>query len=135
MATALGTYVTLADLKTRTGNTTVNAERDAIMTQIVDETNQWIESYTGRILAPVSSATYTFDGHALSSPYVLPLGRLGARAITLFETGTDGVTFSTLDAARYSLRPLSQDRALSGEPASYVYMTDGYRLPTGYANI
>lgn len=134
MATAIGTYVTLADLKSRTGNTSVDATRDALMTQIVDETNQWIESYTGRILAPINSATYLFDGYSLHSQLVIPFGRLGARAVTLLEAGTDGTTFSTITAP-YSLRPLAQDRALTGEPASYLYMTNGYRLPLGYGNI
>ena len=134
MATAIGTYVTLADLRTRLG-LSADATRDALLTQIVDETNQWIESYTGRVLAPVASATYLFDGYGLSNPYVIPLGRLGARAVTLLETGTDGVTFSTVASTRYSLRPMAQDRALAGEPASHIHMIDNYRLPLGYGNI
>lgn len=133
-STALVNYVTLADLKARLGSP-VSTASDAVMTQICNETNQWIESYTGRILGPVASATYTFDGYGLVSPYVLSLGRLGARAVTLFETGSDGVTFSTVPSTRYALRPLAQDRALTGEPASYLFMTDGYRLPVGYGNI
>lgn len=133
MATAIGTYVTLANLKTRLGITA--ATDDALLTQIVDETNQWIESYTGRVLAPIGSTTYLFDGYGLSTPYLISLGRLGARAVTLLESGTDGVSFSTIGATRYLLLPRAQDRALSGEPGYYIHMTDGYRLPYGYGNI
>lgn len=135
MATAIGTYVTLAQLKERLGIPALTVTHDTLLTEIVDETNQWIESYTGRVLAPIPSATYLFDGYGLASPYVIPLGRLGARAVTLLESSTDGTTFSTIPSTRYSLRPLAQDRALTGEPASYLWMTDGYRLPYGYANI
>ena len=133
MATAYGTYVTLDDLKTRLGIGSVT--HDDLLGQIVDETNQWIESYTGRVLAPIPSASYLFDGYGLSSPYYIDLGRLGARAVTLLEDSSDGISFSTIASTRYALRPLAQDRALTGEPASYIYMTDGYRLSVGYGNI
>lgn len=132
-SSSLGQYVTPTTLKMRLGITgTVN---DLLFDQICDETNQWIESYTGRILAPVASATYLFDGYGLSSAYRIDLGRLGAREVTLLESGTNGTTFSTVASGQYSLRPLAQDRALSGEPASHIYMTTGYRLPVGYGNI
>jgi len=132
-ASSVGRYVTVADLKLRLGRP--GTTDDALLDQICDETNQWIESYTGRVLAPVASAVYLFDGYALESPYVLPLGRLGAREVTLLETGSDGVTFSTVTATSYALRPLAQDRALAGEPARYIWMIDRTALPRGYANI
>jgi hypothetical protein len=133
MATAIGTYVTLTNLKTRLA--LAGTTNDTLLTQIVDETNQWIESYTGRVLAPISSTAYLFDGWAVASPYLIDLGRLGARAVTLLETGSDGVAFTTLDAANYVLRPLVQDRALTGEPASAIWIINGASLPRGYANI
>jgi len=133
-SSALGQYVTPAALKLRLGIT--GTANDLLFDQICDETNQWIESYTGRVLAPIGSATYLFDGYGLSSPYLISLGRLGARAVTSIEVSTDGVTFgSPLASTLYSLRPLAQDRALSGEPASHIYLTTGYRLPYGYGNI
>lgn len=133
-STSLGQYVTPAMLKLRLGLT--GTANDLVIDQICDETNQWIESYTGRVLAPIASATYLFDGYGLGSPYLISLGRLGARAVTSIEVGTDGVTFgSPLTSTLYTLRPLAQDRALSGEPASHIYMTTGYRLPRGYGNI
>jgi hypothetical protein len=133
MATAYGVYVTVDDLKSRLGIS--GTTYDTLLGQISDETNQWIESYTGRVLAPVPSATYLFDGYGLTNPYVIQLGRLGARTVTLLEAGTDGVTFETVGSTRYTLLPRAQDRALSGEPAYYIHMTDGYRLYGGYGNV
>lgn len=132
-ATSLGRYVTPALLKARLGSP-ISPANDAVFDQICDETNQWIESYVGRVLAPIASATYLFDGYAQRSSDVVDFGRLGARAVTLLEAGTDGVTFSTITSP-YSLRPLAQDRALTGEPATYLYMANGYPLPLGYGNI
>jgi len=130
---AVGTYVSLADFKTRTGITA--ATDDTLISQICAETNQWIESYTGRVLSPVASAVYLFDGYELSNRYIIDVGRLGARAVTLLETGTDGITFTTLAATEYALRPLSQYRALPGEPATSIYMTNRFLLPLGWGNI
>jgi hypothetical protein len=124
MATALGTYVTLADLRTRLG-LSVDATRDALLTQIVDETNQWIESYAGRVLGPVASATYTFDGGGpeVRDIYTLDLTRLGVREVTLLETATTtGGAFSTVDSADYFIRPLNQP---NGEPATHIHLNSG----------
>ena len=130
---ALGTYVTVADLKLRTGIT--DTTDDVLLGQICDEVNSWIESYTGRVLGPVASDTYYFDGYDLGDPYTIDLGRLGAQAVTAVEVSSDGSVWTAIDPTRYSLRPLALARSLEGEPALRVVMTDGYRLDTGYENI
>lgn len=130
---ALGEYVTLADLKLRTGIT--DTTDDVLLQQICDEVNSWIESYTGRVLGPVASATYYFDGYDLSDPYTIDLGRLGAQTVTAVEVSSDGTAWTAVDPTRYSIRPLALSRSLEGEPASRILMTDGYRLDTGYSNI
>ena len=130
---ALGEYVTVSDLKLRTGIT--DTTDDTLLGQICDEVNSWIESYTGRVLAPVASATYIFDGYDLSDPYTVDLGHLGAQAVTAVETSTDGSTWTAVDPSRYSVRPLASSRSLEGEPGSRIIMTDGYQLLGGYGNI
>jgi hypothetical protein len=135
MATALGVYVTLAQLKARTGNTSVDATRDAILTEIVDETNQWVEAYTGRVMGPVASAVYTFDGGGPDNPdrSTLDLFRLGVRAVTLLETATTtGGAFTTVASTEYFLRPLN---LLNGEPATQIVLNTGTYFYRGYGTI
>lgn len=123
MATALGTYVTLADLKTRLGITV--ATHDTLLTQIVDETNQWIESYAGRVLGPVASAVYLLDGGGTATPdsYTLDVSRLGVRAISLLETATTtGGAYSTVASTSYYIRPANR---LNGEPGTRIKLWTG----------
>lgn len=123
MATALGIYVTLDDLKARikqdsTGN-------DVVLGQIVDETNQWIESFTGRVLGPVDSATYTFDGGGPENPNstTLDLTTLGIRSVSLVETTTTtGGSFTTVPSTDYYVRPLNPP---NGFPSTHLYLYSG----------
>lgn len=49
--TAVGTYATLAGVKRRMG--IADSTDDPIITLLCDQMNGWIESFTGRILAPI----------------------------------------------------------------------------------
>lgn len=133
MATALATYVTVADLRARL-NLPVDATRDAILEDICEETNQWIESYTGRVLGPVASATYTFDGGGPDNPNStkLDLWRLGVRAVTSLEVATTtGGSYTTLDPSDYFIRPTNNP---NGEPGTHIYL-DGQSFYSGYNTI
>lgn len=132
MATAYGVYVTVDDLKARLGIT--GTSDDTVLGQICDETNQWIESYTGRVLGPVASATYTFDGGGPENPSsgTLDLTRLGIRSVTQVQTATTtGAALSPLDADEYYVRPLNRP---NGEPATHIYL-DGPSFYSGFGTI
>jgi hypothetical protein len=133
MASAYVQYCTLTQLKNRLGGT-ISAASDAVLTEIIEETSQWIESYTGRVLGPVASATYTFDGGGPDNPdiYTLDLSWLGVRAVTLLETATTtGGAFSTVSASNYYLRPLNPP---AGEPFQRIELYNQY-FYSGYGTI
>lgn len=127
MATATGTYATVAGLKARLfGAGITDTADDTLMGTICDQVNQFIESPhgTGRILAPISSATYLIDGNDLTRLYFPK----GIRAITDLQVGDyTGDTRDVLATTDYFLRPLTQDRK-PGWPAMYVQLSD---LPAG----
>lgn len=71
MATAIGTYATLAAAKSRLGLT--GTADDAVLQTLCDQVNAWIESFTGRILAPIPAVSTTLAAAASS----------GATSVTL----------------------------------------------------
>ena len=63
MATAIGSYATLANVKSRLGIASADTTDDTLLTRVCDQVNAYIESYTHRVLAPISGTqTYLFDG-------------------------------------------------------------------------
>lgn len=123
MATAIGAYATTAGLKARLlpAGVTDTAD-DTLMGTICDQVNAFIESPfgCGRVIAPISSATYILDGSGLSYVYFPK----GIRAVTALTIGdTTGDTLDTVTAADIFLRPLDQDR-VPGWPAFYLYLSD-----------
>lgn len=131
-ASANARYVTAGLLKQRLGLS--GAANDALFDQICDETNQWIESYTGRVLGPVASATYTFDGGGNFTPdaYTLDLFRLGVRSVSLLETTTaTGGSYTTVPTTDYYIRPVGR---LGGEPGTAIVLSNG-RFYSGYDTI
>lgn len=123
MATATGAYATTAAVKARlfAAGVTDTAD-DTLIGTICDQVNQFIESPqgTGRVLAPISSATYLIDGDGLTHIYF----PTGIRAITALSVGDfTGDTRDLLAATDYYLRPLTQDRN-PGWPAMYVFLSD-----------
>lgn len=124
MATATGTYATAALVKARLGIT--DTTDDTLLGSIVDQVNQFIESPhgTGRIVAPVNSATYLVDGNGLRR---LSFPR-GLRAVTELAIGDyTGDTRDVIASTDYFLRPLAQDRA-PGWPALWLELSN---LPAG----
>lgn len=138
MATAIGSYVTAAIMKARAGIT--DTTDDALIGTICDQVNSLIEHRTQRVLAPVASTTYLFDGFAATKilgrdddSVRLPLTRAsdgsptgGLRAVGLVEfayyTTAD---YITLGSNQYFLR----ERAYPSGPYDALYFTD---YPTSF---
>lgn len=129
MTSAIGAYATTAGLKARLfpAGVTDTAD-DTLMGTICDQVNGWIESPpghkglggTGRVIAPISSATYVLDGTGLSYIYFPK----GIRAVTVLTIGdTTGDTLDTVTAGDIFLRPLDHERS-PGWPAFYLYLSD-----------
>ena len=139
MATATGAYATTAAVKARlfAAGVTDTAD-DTLIATLCDQVNQFIESPwgCGRIVAPISSATYLLDGDGRGTLYFPK----GIRAITDLQVGSyTGATRDVIAATDYWLRPLVQDRP-PGWPAFYVKFSDypagTHRLfPTGYETV
>jgi hypothetical protein len=129
VTTAIGTYATAALLKARTGIS--DTTDDTLLGTICDQVNQYIETRTRRVLAPVGSATYLLDGTGCEY-FEFPRG---IRAISALSIGdVTGGTRIALASTEYFLRPLEHDR-LPGWPAMRVVLSDvGTRrsIPRGF---
>ena len=130
MATATGAYATAAALKTLIGIT--DSSDDTLIGLICDRVNQYIESQTKQVIAPITSDTYLYDGNGLSNLW-LPMPASGAaaksiggiRAITLLEFASEtGGTFETIASTDYFLR---DQHGMTG-PYRWLRMSD---LPAG----
>jgi hypothetical protein len=127
VATATGAYATAALVKARlfAAGVTDTAD-DTLIGTICDQVNQFIESPhgTGRVLAPINSATYLIDGNGLRRLYF----QKGIRAVTELKVGDyTGDTLDILAATDYYLRPSVYERK-SGWPAEYIELSD---MPAG----
>ena len=120
MATALGAYATLADLKTRLGRS--DTTDDTLLTDICDAVNAYIEGpqAANRVLAPISSAVYTFDGDGSKVLHF----RRGIQAVSLLEIAQyTGGAYTTIPSTDYFIRPSAGDRQ-AGWPATRIEMTN-----------
>ena len=120
MASATGTYTTRARVKSRLSISTT--DWDSQIDVVVDAMNQYVESPQGcgRVIAPISSATYVLDGQGLSFLYFPK----GIRAVTVLTIGDySGDSVDTVTAADILLRPLDHERS-PGWPAMYLYLSD-----------
>lgn len=140
MATAVGTYATLADAKLRLGFGTATTTDDSLLQDLCDQVNGWIEATTGRVIAPYAG-TYTFDGYDALDDTTMPV-RMGIVALTSLEIAPlSGGTFATIPATDYFLNPPAGNRE-PGYPAFRVILTDvpvsgnpyPY-FPPGYQNV
>lgn len=141
MATATGTYATAALFKQNAGITDSND--DTLIGLICDRVNQFLESELGQIVAPITSAAYTYDGNGLTrlylpSPPANVPGIGGIRAVTLVEIApeTRG-TFETIASTDYYLRGKADG---AGGPYRWLALSDlpagSYTtFPKGYANV
>jgi hypothetical protein len=137
MATAIGAYATTSSLKALIGTTDSND--DTLLGLICDRTNALIEERTGRVIAPVSSATFLLDGDGSDRLYF----PRGIRAITSLGVATrsqpsTGGTYTTQTSTNYDIRPLAQDRQ-QGWPAFWVCLLDtstqSRYFPKGYNTV
>jgi hypothetical protein len=99
---------------------------DTVISELIDQTSDYIEQYTGRKLVPVASADYYFDtvaGYVLRVP-------IGIRAVTFMGVNNlthqpdSGGTYTTVPASDYLLRPKPQDGA-QGWPFMEVQISRG----------
>lgn len=132
MTTAFGSYVTSTLLKTRANIT--DTTDDTVLGTICDQINQYIETKTGQVFAPIGSATYLFDG---DNDRVIRYKR-GIRAVSLLEIAEyTGGAYTTVPSTDYFLRPLN---ARTGWPYTRIEFTDlpsgtfGW-FPLGYATV
>lgn len=138
-ATAIGSYATATLLKQQAGIT--DTTDDTLLGLICDRVNQFIESKTHRVLAPIASATYLYDGDGSTSLYLPrpvdgpPIG--GIRAISLLEVALyTSAAYTTLPSTEYFLR---QRVGMTGpyerlEWTDYPITSPG-RFPVGRATV
>lgn len=123
MATAIGSYATSAALKTRANIT--DTTDDTLLGTICDQINQYIESTTHRVLAPISSAIYLYDGDGSRSLYLPrpvvgpPIG--GLRAISKYEIALyTSAAYVEVDSSQFFLRQMI---GMTG-PYEWLHWTD-----------
>jgi hypothetical protein len=122
MTVAIGTYVSLTALQLRTVGTADTTD-SALQQTIVDQVNTYIETTTGRVIAPIASGTVTFDIPVSTSVLYV---KEGVRAITSLEVADyTGGTYTTVGTADYFLRPLAPR---PGWPYTEIHISD---VPTG----
>ena len=147
MTQGIGQYVTVLQIKAHLSALTTSD--DAILEDICEGVNQWMEGRLGRSFAKDTAASYLFDGYTaytsrndfglwLKAPNVLPIPN-GIQAISLLEVAVyTGGAFSTVTAGTYFLRPAAQDRQPPGSPATELWlsnMTGQLWYPPGMENI
>ena len=96
---------------------------DVLISELIDQVSDWVQSYTGRKLVPVTSATYVFDTRA---GYVLYVP-MGLRAVTAFGVNNTahqpdtGGTYTTVAATDYLLRPRAHEGP-NGWPFTEIHL-------------
>lgn len=122
MATAIGAYATLTPLKQRLGVTDVTD--DALLQTICDQVNGYIESVAHRVLAPLGTQTYLFDGFYNLEGRRLLLVPRGVLTVTQVQVAAyTGAPFTTTPLGDIFLRPPVQERE-PGWPATEIWFTD-----------
>jgi hypothetical protein len=143
VTTAIGTYATLALVKARLGSdATYSAADDALITTLCGQINAWIETTTGRVIAPRADTEIVLDGlMAEEDGRVMPVP-FGLNGLTSLEVAPQtGGAFVTVPATDCFLRPLPILRR-QGWPATVIRMTDipsptnqAGRFYPGYGNV
>lgn len=134
MATATGSYATTSTVKSRAGIT--DATDDTELGLIVDQVNMYIESTTGRVLAPISGTpTRYYDIDESSNTLYIPEG---IRSVTtLYIAAYTDADYTLIAAGDYYLRPL---RPMPGWPYTEIRLSDrpagSYsEYPVGYETV
>jgi hypothetical protein len=139
VATAIGSYITAALLKAQLGIS--DSGDDTVLGYVCDRVNQFIETKTRRVLAPVTSATYYFDVERpcreLDVTQHVSGFTGGLRAASAVEVATHtGAAYVALPAGDYFLREPSGPAM----PFDVLMLSDiptgGYsRFPAGFATV
>lgn len=118
MATATGQYASPEEFKLRAGIT--DTTDDVLIAMICQEVNAYVESVTGRVLAPLSATTYTLDVHEnVGARLLVPFG---IRSLTSVELAQyTGATYETLAATDWYLRPKTP---APGWPYTELHLSD-----------
>lgn len=99
---------------------------DTLLTELIEQTSDYIEQYTGRKLVPITSTTYLFDtiaGYVLRIPIgVRTISALGVNNLT--HQPDSGGSYTTVAASDYLLRPKVQDGA-QGWPFTELQISRG----------
>ena len=130
-ATAVGAYATATALKARLGIS--DTTDDTVLTSLCDQVNQYIETKTGRVIAPLTSATYLIDVDEETECLHFPRGIRTVSSMTV-KRYTGDPSPITLAATDYFLRPSTQDRR-PGWPAMWIELSDRgqlYEFPEGF---
>jgi hypothetical protein len=134
-ATAVGSYATQSALAAMIGGgQTFDGTDTTLQGLICDRVNQLLESEMHQVAAPISSATYIYDGRGLRHLYLpFPIGAAsvgigGLRAASLVEVQANtGAGYTTVAAGDYFLR----GQAPMNGPFRWLVLSD---LPTGLYN-
>lgn len=120
MTTAIGAYATAALLKARAGIT--DTTDDTELGKVCDQVNAYIETFTRRVLAPVTSATYLLDVPEPTRRLYFPRG---IRSVSALEVGdyTGAARTALTENTDWFLRPAAHDR-IPGWPATEIVLAD-----------
>lgn len=133
-ATAEGTYARLVRIKPRLGITDVTD--DELLQSFCDQANGWLETRLERVIAPLSTTQFLFDGYSAIGGRKLWVP-MGIRTISLLEVApATSAAFQTVTAGTYFLRPTVQDLP-NGWPFFQIVLSDlgsSFFYP-GYVNI
>lgn len=118
MPSAVGSYVTATTLKARLGIT--DSTDDTLIGTIADQVNGYIESHTGRVIAPISGTPtryYDID----EEDYALRIPE-GVRVVTTLSIAQyTGAAYTALVATDFYLRPLAPR---PGWPYTVIKLSD-----------
>lgn len=130
MATAAGSYATTATAKTRLGIT--DTTDDGLIGSLCDQVNQWVESFTGRILAPLPTFATTLSGAAAAGDTSVTLASASGLAVNdalMFGplTGThESVAVLSISGTTVTLNSALVNGYASGAAVERVYVFDGF---------
>lgn len=126
----MGTYVTPEAFKLRAGIT--DTTDDVLIGELCDQVNAYVESVTGRAIAPASGTAYTFDNWEPKTRLLVPTGIVSLTSVALAQY--TGATYETLASTDWFLRP---SQPAPGWPYTELWLSDRpagtfASFPTGY---
>ena len=135
MPTTIGTYATLAALKPRLGLT--GTSDDSVLQMLCDQVNGWIESKTGRILAPIPAfaTTLAADASAGATSVSLTSATGLARGDALMFGPVSGThehgIVAAISGTTVTLQAALANAYSSGAAVERVQLFDGFSAQEG----